>query len=249
MPKAIAIDDDAPRRRGRSKPAEVVDVDVERNLVMRVLLHSPKDTLAGGVALAAVIAIIGNAMFMQAGRHPAPMFNMPFPAAAPASMAKPASLSALPASPPSASAGSPSGPSPMAAPGQQSSSPASPSLTSPLPRPRPVEAEARPMELKAAAEPANKAVPAHGVTRPPASIPATRNDPVGDLIVSTRRIASVQRALTDFGYGQLKPTGVAGTDTQAAIQKFERERKLPVTGQISDRVVRELGVVTGRAID
>lgn len=109
------------------------------------------------------------------------------------------------------------------------------------------------MELKAAAEPAAKAVPTHGasgVMRPPASIPAsTRNDPVGDLIVSTRRIASVQRALTDFGYGQLKPTGVAGTDTQAAIQKFERERKLPVTGQISDRVVRELGVVTGRAID
>lgn len=86
--------------------------------------------------------------------------------------------------------------------------------------------------------------------RPPASIPAsTRNDPVGDLIVSTRRVAAVQRALTDFGYGQLKPTGVVGTDTQAAIQKFERERRLPVTGQISDRVVRELGVVTGRAID
>ncbi|WP_315833962.1 peptidoglycan-binding domain-containing protein [Bradyrhizobium prioriisuperbiae] len=249
MPKAIVIDDDEPpRRRGRSKPAEVVDVDVERNLVMRVLLHSPKDTLAGGVALAAVIAIVGNAMFMQAGRHPAPMFNMPFPAVAPASMPKPTPLSALPASPPSASASSSSSPSPMVAPSQPPSS-----LASPLPRPRPVEAEARPMELKAAAEPATRAVPAHGasgVMRPPASIPAsTRNDPVGDLIVSTRRIASVQRALTDFGYGQLKPTGVAGTDTQAAIQKFERERKLPVTGQISDRVVRELGVVTGRAID
>ena len=245
MPKAIVIDDDAPRRRGRSKPVEV-DVDVERNLLMRVLLHSPKDTLAGGVALAAVIAIIANAMFMQAGRHPAPMFNMPFPAAAPAPVAKPAQLSAPPAAPSSASAGASSTSSPMAAPSQ-------PAGASPLPRPRPAEAEARPAELKAAAEPANKAVAAHGVsgvTRPPAAIPAaTRNDPVGDLIVSTRRIAAVQRALTDFGYGQLKPTGVAGTDTQAAIQKFERERKLPVTGQISDRVVRELSVVTGRAID
>ena len=50
----------------------------------------------------------------------------------------------------------------------------------------------------------------------------------------------MQRALTEYGYGQLKPTGTVGSDTQAAIQKFERERKLPVTGQMSDRLVREL---------
>ena len=54
------------------------------------------------------------------------------------------------------------------------------------------------------------------------------------------RVAAVQRALTEYGYGQLKATGTIGADTQAAIQKFERERKLPVTGQVSDRLVREL---------
>ena len=32
-------------------------------------------------------------------------------------------------------------------------------------------------------------------------------------------------------------------------QKFERERKIPVTGQVSDRLVRELATVTGRPID
>ena len=53
-------------------------------------------------------------------------------------------------------------------------------------------------------------------------------------------MAAVQRALTEYGYGQLKPTGAIGPDTLAAIQKFERERKLPVTGQISERMVREL---------
>jgi hypothetical protein len=88
------------------------------------------------------------------------------------------------------------------------------------------------------------------VARPPAPIPhATRADPLGDLITNTRRVASVQRALTEYGYGQLKPTGTVGSDTQAAIQRFERERKLPVTGQVSDRMVRELAAVTGRAID
>jgi hypothetical protein len=47
----------------------------------------------------------------------------------------------------------------------------------------------------------------------------------------------------------LKPTGAIGSDTQAAISKFERERKLPVTGQISDRLVRELAAVIGHPID
>ena len=65
----------------------------------------------------------------------------------------------------------------------------------------------------------------------------------------SRRVAAVQRALTEYGYGQLKPTGTVGSDTQAAIQKFERERKIPVTGQMSDRLVRELVAMIGHPID
>ena len=38
-------------------------------------------------------------------------------------------------------------------------------------------------------------------------------------------MTAVQRALTEYGYGQLKPTGAIGADTQTAIQKFERERE------------------------
>jgi peptidoglycan hydrolase-like protein with peptidoglycan-binding domain len=149
-------------------------------------------------------------MFVQAGRHPSPMFST-------------AAVSPLPVvalSPP------------------------------PLPRVRPPEAEARiidkPLEsaAMAPAKPATAVAP-----RPPAPIHAAKSDPVGDLIVSTRRITAVQRALTEYGYGQLKPTGVIGTDTQAAIQKFERDRKLPVTGQLSDRLIRDLTVLTGRPID
>ena len=64
-----------------------------------------------------------------------------------------------------------------------------------------------------------------------------------------RRVAAVQRALTQYGYGQLKPTGAVGSDTQAAITKFERDRKLPVTGQMSDRLVKELTAMIGHPID
>src|ERR1700688_383779 len=72
-----------PRRRRR--PAAVaIEADAERGLVMRALLHSPKDMIAGALAFAAVSAIIANALFLQAGRHPSPMFGtvVAFPAAA-----------------------------------------------------------------------------------------------------------------------------------------------------------------------
>jgi peptidoglycan hydrolase-like protein with peptidoglycan-binding domain len=79
------------------------------------------------------------------------------------------------------------------------------------------------------------------VPLPPAPIPAAPS--------SSRRVAAVQRVLTEYGYGQLKPTGTIGPDTQAAIQKFEREHRLPVNGQISDHLVRDLVAMTGHPID
>lgn len=204
MPRQIAEDDEKPRRRRAA--AVAIEAEPERGLIMRVLLHSPKDTLAATAALAAVIAIVTNAMFLQAGRHPSPMFST-------------ATVSSLPAVAPA---------------------------PAPLPRVRPPEAEAR--EPVAAPAPAKLAV-APAPPRPPAAVHAAKSDPVGDLIVSTRRIAAVQRALTEYGYGQLKSTGVVGTDTQAAIQKFERDRKMPITGQLSDRLIRDLTVLTGRPIE
>jgi hypothetical protein len=216
----MTFDDEMPRRRRAS--AAAIEASAERNLAMRILLHSPKDLIAGALAFATVSAIIANAMFMQAGHHPSPMFGTP--ARVPLAASAPAS---------------------------------------PLPRPRPVEATLKPADVKLAeARPAEvkpvdpvtsvakTASTSANIARPPAPIPiSSRSDPVGDLIIASRRVAAVQRALTDYGYGQLKPTGTVGSDTLAAIQKFERDRKLPVTGQMSDRLVRELSAVTGRAID
>jgi hypothetical protein len=225
------MDDIAPRR-GRGAAAAKIDIDSERGLVMRLLLHSPKDLLAGSLAFGAIGAIVANAMFMQPGHHPSPLFG--------SSIVVPSA--SVPANP--------------------------------LPRPRPVEAdshatEAAPAEthaietksaetkpadsvaslLKSSAASPPSAMPVH-VLRPPAPIPASaHNDPVANLIASSRRIAAVQRVLTEYGYGQLKPTGTVGSDTQAAIRKFEHNRRLPVTGQVSDRLVHELVAMTGRPID
>ncbi len=76
-----------------------------------------------------------------------------------------------------------------------------------------------------------------GGMRPPANIPASP------------RVLSVQRALAKLGYGPLKVDGTFGTETRLAIQRFERDRKLPVDGEISDRLVRELGAVSGLAVN
>ena len=228
MPKKIRDDDEMPRRRRRGAAATAA---AERGLLVRIFLYSPKDVIAGLLAFAACSAVITNALFLQHGQHPAPMFS---------------SAVAIPLSQPA----------------------------NPLPRPRPAEADAASSEPKLAepklAEPrlidpkaadplANlvksttaaplsstpmAAPPPANVARAPAPVP-----PAPVLSPAARRVAAVQRALTEYGYGQLKPTGTIGPDTQAAIGKFERERRLPVTGQVSDRLVRELAAVIGRPIE
>jgi hypothetical protein len=217
---------------------------------MRVLLHSPKDVIAGALAFAAVSAIIANALWLQAGRHPSPMFG---------------SGVAIPAA-----ALAPASPLPRPRPVEADASFSEPRFSEPrFSEPR--FSESRLAEPKAAEKPpeqkladpltnlvkATSSAPvapsaAHvapsNVMRPPAPIPvSSRNEILANS--GSRRVAAVQRALTEYGYGQLKPTGTVGSDTQAAIQKFERERKIPVTGQLSDRLVRELTAMIGHPID
>jgi peptidoglycan hydrolase-like protein with peptidoglycan-binding domain len=76
-----------------------------------------------------------------------------------------------------------------------------------------------------------------------------RNDPIAELIAPTKQVLAIQRALSDFGYGQINPTGVYDSETKEAIEKFERDRRLPVTGQISDQLVRDLAAMTGRPLE
>ena len=45
------------------------------------------------------------------------------------------------------------------------------------------------------------------------------------------------------------PVPVPDADTKLAIQRFERDRRLPITGEMSDRVLRELAALTGRPLD
>jgi peptidoglycan hydrolase-like protein with peptidoglycan-binding domain len=74
-------------------------------------------------------------------------------------------------------------------------------------------------------------------------------DPIAELLEPSKRIIAVQRALADYGFGQIRASGTYDPKTRAAIEEFERHRKLPVTGQISPRLTRELAAVTGRPLE
>lgn len=90
--------------------------------------------------------------------------------------------------------------------------------------------------------------------RPPQAVPMPtpaprRNDPIADLIGPSPRILGIQRALSNYGYGQIKQTGLLDDPTSQAIEKFEREHKMPVTGRVSDRLVNELTSLTGHPLE
>ena len=91
------------------------------------------------------------------------------------------------------------------------------------------------------------------VTSAPAPAPAVLAAPAPAAspvaVTPSKRVLAIQRALADFGYGQIKPTGVYDGETRTAIENFERERGLPPTGKVSDRLVRALGGMTGRPLE
>ena len=226
MPRRKQDDDDEMPRRRRGAKAAAIAAETERGVLLRSLLHSPKDVVAGLLAFAAVSAIIANALFLQAGPHPAPMF-------APVRLVgSPAPVTVLP----------------RPRPADADIVPQEPRSVEPkLAEPRSSDRNSDPMgNLVKSTNPAPVLPPA--VLRPPAPIPPPSRAETTQS-TGSRRVAAVQRALTEYGYGQLKASGTMGADTQAAIQKFERERKMPVTGQVSDRLVRELSTVIGHSVE
>jgi hypothetical protein len=166
-----------------------------RRLLAPPLFRRPKDVVGLGLISAAIGVIVINALFLQSGPHPAPIFaNLPPPAAS-------AELTS--------------------------------SVKTVLPRARPAE-----LDRSGAEKPRTVSLPAA----------ATRHDPIAELLDPSIRVRAVQRVLAEFGYGQITPTGIPDAETKAAIEKFEHERKLPVTGLISERLVRQLALMKGEPL-
>lgn len=123
--------------------------------------------------------------------------------------------------------------------------------------PAPLFVKAEPAHPAPAAAPLPTPRPAASAAQPP--VPAdkpAKADPIGSLIRTgdpahsdAERISAVQNALSKLNYGPLKSDGVLGPGTKAAIERFERDRNLPVTGALSPRSLRALAQQSGVEIE
>jgi len=249
-----------PERAATIDSAEFENEGGLRGLLRRALGRSPLDGVALFVALVAVGTILLNALYRQPGPHPAPIFSVkPRPVATePAEVVPPMPRTR---------------PAPMIA-KPEAVARSRADITTDIQRELsrrglydgPVDGVTGPktdaairdfetsVKLRVSGEPTEDVLRA--IQRAPVKSEAAaprssgRADPIGELITgSSARVTAVQRALNDFGYGPVKATGVYGPETVAAVQKFERDRKMPVTGQISARLMRELGALTGRPLE
>jgi peptidoglycan hydrolase-like protein with peptidoglycan-binding domain len=246
MARAARSDEEAVRRPAGRLPLILI------GLLLRVLLRRPRDSFAAIVAGCAGIAILFNALFMQSGPHPAPIFTNKLSSVAletdqvaPASQGK-AEVKA------------------EAAPRSRSDVVAE--IQRELGRhgfyggptdgvygPK-TDAAIRDFEhqagLRPSAEPNDlllASIARSAIKAQPVAI--QRNDPIAALLAPNPRIVAVQRALTDFGYGPVHPTGLYDTETRSAIERFEKARRRPMTGQITDQLVRDLAALTGRPLE
>ena len=227
-------------------------VDLKHGLIAATIARHPREFVGFVMATAATLAIFINALFLQSGPHPAPIF-----ATRPLLKHRPAVVLPRP---------HPVAPAQEAAPRSQGE------IVGDIQRAlaargfyegtvdglwgaksdAAVRAFTAAAHLKIAPEPTATLLQAiaasHIKAAAPEAAPA-RKDALATLIAPSKRVLAIQHALADFGYGQIKLTGITDDGTRAAIEKFERDRHLPVDGRISERFVRALAAMTGRSFE
>jgi hypothetical protein len=223
----------------------------------------PRQILAALLLTGCGGAIAWNALALQSSRHPAPLFNTreivlaPEPEAEPSQPLPPVRPGAQPHEEAALTAHEPPAHASVAPePGAASAVAAKAPSRSPITE-----------MLRNGGQPAPAAAPPARVQQPaPAPAPATRTaarDPIAEMIrmggpvpvppANVGRpdpgdtVLAGQRALARLGYS-VKVDGVMGSGTRQAIERFEQDRRLPVTGEFNARTVRELATASGIAV-
>ena len=195
------------------------------------------NVVAAGFFGVTVAVILLNALAWQRTRHPAPLFGR----AAPAATAKEPRIAEM--------------------------------IAVPTPRPQtavtPVQAHDKPMEKppaqKSPVEKLPLETPAGEHTRQTHvnASPIKPPDKISQLLKApppaphtqsataaaapakpSKSVLAVQRALVKLGF-VLNPNGVAGETTRRAIESYERDHGLPVRGEITPALMRQLRTETG----
>ncbi len=174
-----------------------------------------------GMSVTVVVGIMVNALLMQKGRHPAPLFG---------NAAVPLNGSVAAASPKAPAAIS------------QRTAATEPAATSPE--------GAMPSEIvKADRMPAQRTATDMPGDDPIARLLNGSGVPSSaDRMTGGKTVLSVQRALAKLGF-VVKATGSFGPATKKAIESFEKDRHLPVKGEMSHRMVKVLAAESGMRIE
>ncbi len=227
-------------------------------LLRRALGRNPIDAIGIFVLVMAAGAILVNALYRQPGPHPAPIFSIK-----PRPVASEPTGGIVPAMPRARPEGITTKPEPAARARAEIITDIQRELSRRGLYDGPLDGAVGPKtdaairdfetsaKLKVTGEASEDVLRAimRAPLKPEVAAPRPRPDPIAELIAPAPRVIAVQRALNDYGYGPVKVTGNFGAETISAIQKFERDRKLPVTGQISPRVLRELAALSGRPLE
>lgn len=225
--------------------------DAERSgaaaFALDMMRRRPIDTLAGLVATAGVAMILINALLLQEGRHPAPLFHdagthaSARPVAAPAPVAPQRSDLVAQIQDGLVARGYFDGP----VDGLFGGKTAAAILT--------FEQAAR---LPATGEPSERVLAAllvapavKDASRPPFAPAAKAPAPVVTGSISAPKLMAVQRVLGKLGYGPVAVDGKMGAGTRAALIAFEHDRKLPQTGEPGAQVLKELQAVSGATLE
>ncbi|HEY4846419.1 MAG TPA: peptidoglycan-binding domain-containing protein [Methylocella sp.] len=178
--------------------------------------------LATGFLVATAAAILLNALVWQSTRHPAPLFSR----AAPANDPTIAGLSAVPRPQPQ------------------------PAFTPIQAQIKPVEKP--PLEMPAGGHPhqtrVNGSPPHDGISLLLKAPPARPTIEATASAAPSKLVLAAQRALVKLGF-VLKPDGVAGATTRQAIERYERDHGLPVHGDLTPALLRQLSAEAGTAVN
>ncbi|WP_019400433.1 MULTISPECIES: peptidoglycan-binding protein [unclassified Chelatococcus] len=185
--------------------------------LMGLVLHRPSRTLGVVLAGGFAVAVAVNALVLQPRPHPAPLFTAR------------GSEGPVRTAPPARTA-----PQPAAV--VDTAAPAPAAVAEPAPPSRPSALTQHLMEGSGEVMPRPR--------------PA---DPIGDLIRTglgggggDKAVLDAQKALAKLGYG-VTPDGLWGPQTRQAIEQFERDRGLPVAGELTDKMRSLLAAAAGNA--
>lgn len=192
-----------------------------------------------GLSASLVVGIMINALALQHSRHPAPLFGKAIPLGAPAATVAAASPVAAPPAPKpieqiQAEMPAPAGATPaMPAPTQR---PHHAALETVAPPSKPRQDDAIGKLLR--------------TSTPPATIEKTaaKAQEKAAEKESPKTVMAAQHALMKLGF-VIKPNGTFGPATKAALETFERDQHLPIKGEMSRKVLKQLSAESGVMID